>query len=128
MTAVRKGFPASFPSDLPCANVSYAGPDKTYSHVVSLAAGTHTLWTGMLMEVCHIAKASAALPVRLTVARFYRPLRRIKDGSRRGLRSWTRLALCSQGCLKCECLELWTSVAPHFGSLTAAAVCDAQAP
>ena len=51
MNAVRKGFPASFPSDLPCANVSYGGPDKTYNHVVSLAAGTHTLWTGMLMEV-----------------------------------------------------------------------------
>ena len=66
MTAVSKGFPASFPSDLACANVSYAGPDKLYNHVVSLAAGTHTLWTGMLMEVCHISKASAVHPLRLT--------------------------------------------------------------
>ena len=60
MDAVRKGFPASFPSDLACANVSYAGPDKTYNHVVSLAAGTHTLWTGMLMEVRSIP--NRALP------------------------------------------------------------------
>ena len=51
MDAVRTGFPASFLSDLACANVSYAGPDKTYNHVVSLAAGTHTLWTGLLVEV-----------------------------------------------------------------------------
>ena len=60
LVAVSKGFPASFPSDLACANVSYAGPDKTYNHVVSLAAGTHTLWTGMLMEVRSIPKR--ALP------------------------------------------------------------------
>ena len=50
MTAVRKGFPASFPSDLPCANVSYSGPDKTYNQIVSLPAGTHTLWTGLMVE------------------------------------------------------------------------------
>ena len=56
LTAVRKGFPAAFPSDLACANVSYAGPDKTYNHVVSLAAGTHTLWTGLLVEVRSIPK------------------------------------------------------------------------
>ena len=56
MVAVRKGFPASFPSGLACANVSYAGPDKTYNHVVSLAAGTHTLWTGLLVEVRTIPK------------------------------------------------------------------------
>ena len=62
LTAVRKGFPASFPSDLPCANVSYAGPDKTYSHVVSLAAGTHTLWTGMLMEVRSIPMRALPTP------------------------------------------------------------------
>ena len=63
MDAVRKGFPASFPSDVPCANVSYTGPDKTYNHVVSLAAGTHTLWTGMLMEVCSIPKRALSLPL-----------------------------------------------------------------
>ena len=40
----------SFPSDLPCANVSYSGPDKTYNQIVSLAPGTHTLWTGLMME------------------------------------------------------------------------------
>ena len=60
--AVRKGFPASFPSDLACANASYAGPDKTYNHVVSLAAGTHTLWTGLLMEVCSIPKRALSTP------------------------------------------------------------------
>ena len=50
LNAVSKGFPASFPSDVPCANVSYAGPDKIYNHVVSLAAGSHTLWTGLMQE------------------------------------------------------------------------------
>ena len=49
-TAVSKGFPASFPSDLPCANISYSGPDKSYNHIVSMPAGTHTLWTGLMME------------------------------------------------------------------------------
>ena len=62
MDAVSKGFPASFPSDLPCANVSYAGPDKLYNHVVSLAAGTHTLWTGMLVEVRSIPKLALPKP------------------------------------------------------------------
>ena len=50
LTAVSKGFPASFPSDLPCANISYSGPDKTYHLNVSIPAGTHTLWTGLMME------------------------------------------------------------------------------
>ena len=49
-TAVSRGFPASWPSDLPCANVSYSGPDKPYNHIVSLPVGTHTLWTGLMME------------------------------------------------------------------------------
>ena len=51
LVAVSKGFPASFPDDRQCANVSYAGPDKSYNHAVSLTAGAHTLWTGMMMEV-----------------------------------------------------------------------------
>ena len=46
--AVHTGPQPSWP-DLQCANVSYAGPDKTYSHVVSLAEGPHTLWTGLLV-------------------------------------------------------------------------------
>ena len=50
LTVVSKGFPASWPSDLPCANVSYSGPDKPFNQVVSLHAGTHTLWTGLMME------------------------------------------------------------------------------
>ena len=50
LTAVSKGFPPSWPSDLPCANISYTGPGATYSHAVSLAAGAHTLWTGLLVE------------------------------------------------------------------------------
>ncbi len=62
LPAVSKGCPASFPSDLPCANVSYAGPDKTYNHVVSLAAGSHTLWTGMLIEVRSIPKRALPTP------------------------------------------------------------------
>ena len=50
LTAVSRGFPASWPSDLPCANVSYSGPDKPYNHIVSLPPGTHRLWTGLMME------------------------------------------------------------------------------
>ena len=49
-TAVGKGFAESWPSDLPCANISYSGPNKIYNHVVTLEAGTHTLYTGVLME------------------------------------------------------------------------------
>ena len=48
--AVSKGLPPSWP-DLQCANVSYTGPGSTYNHVLSLAAGTHSLWTGMMMQV-----------------------------------------------------------------------------
>ena len=50
LTAVSRGFPASWPSDLPCANVSYSGPNRPYNHIVSLPVGTHTLWTGLMME------------------------------------------------------------------------------
>ena len=50
LTAVSRGFPASWPSALPCANVSYSGPDKPYNHIASLPVGTHTLWTGLMME------------------------------------------------------------------------------
>ena len=50
MTAVRSGFPASWPGDVSCANISYSGPDKFYHHAVSLPAGIHTLWTGILAE------------------------------------------------------------------------------
>ena len=48
--AVGKGFPASWPN-LQCANVSYTGPDSSFSHVISLAQGPHTLWTGILAMV-----------------------------------------------------------------------------
>ena len=50
LTAVSRGFPASWPSDLPCANVSYRGPSKPYNHIVSLPVGMHTLWTGLMVE------------------------------------------------------------------------------
>ena len=50
LTAVNRGFPASWPSNLPCANVSYSGPNKPYNQIVSLPVGTHTLWTGLMME------------------------------------------------------------------------------
>ena len=50
LDAVSKGLPPSWP-DLTCANVSYTGPDSTFSHVVSLAEGPHTLWTGLLVMV-----------------------------------------------------------------------------
>ena len=55
LTAVSRGFPASWPSDLPCANVSYSGPDKHYNHIVSLTPGTHTLWTGLMVETANMA-------------------------------------------------------------------------
>ena len=48
LDAVSKDLPPSWP-DLTCANVSYTGPDSTFSHVVSLAEGPHTLWTGLLV-------------------------------------------------------------------------------
>ena len=48
LDAVSKALPPSWP-DLTCANVSYTGPDSTFSHVVSLAEGPHTLWTGLLV-------------------------------------------------------------------------------
>ena len=45
-----QGLPPSWPN-LQCANQSYAGPDSSYAHVLSLAQGSHTLWTGMLVMV-----------------------------------------------------------------------------
>ena len=54
LTAVSRGFPASWPSDLLCANVSYSGPNRPYNHIVSLPVGTHTLWTGLMMETAAI--------------------------------------------------------------------------
>ena len=50
MDAVSHNWPASWPSDVPCANISYSGPDRTYNHVVSLFTGSHTLHTGIQME------------------------------------------------------------------------------
>ena len=48
--AVSKGFQPSW-SNLQCANVSYTGPDASYSHVLSLTQGAHTLWTGLFVAV-----------------------------------------------------------------------------
>ena len=48
--AVAKGFPPSWPG-LTCANVSYSGPGSSYARVLPLAAGRHTLWTGLLAMV-----------------------------------------------------------------------------
>ena len=48
--AVGKGLPPSWP-DLQCANVSYTGPDASYSHVLDVAQGAHTLWTGLFIFV-----------------------------------------------------------------------------
>ena len=52
LDALSKGLPPSWP-DLTCANVSYTGPFSTFSHVISLAEGSHTLWTGLLSMVSH---------------------------------------------------------------------------
>eukprot|EP01045_Picozoa_sp_COSAG04_P026798 COSAG04_NODE_3793_length_2526_cov_1.479604_3_plen_142_part_00 len=49
--SVRKGFAPSWPN-LNNANVSYSGPYRTYSHVLSVTEGQHTLWTGLLVMVC----------------------------------------------------------------------------
>ena len=48
---VNKGLPPSFDPNLECANVSYTWPGKTFSHVLSLAHGSHTLWAGILTMV-----------------------------------------------------------------------------
>eukprot|EP01045_Picozoa_sp_COSAG04_P021668 COSAG04_NODE_2355_length_4284_cov_2.515173_1_plen_1336_part_01 len=45
---VHTGPQPSWP-DLQCANVSYTGPDSSFAHVVNLADGPHTLWTGLLV-------------------------------------------------------------------------------
>ena len=45
---VSMGFPASW-ADLSCANVSYAGPQRSYSQTVPVTQGSHTLWTGTLI-------------------------------------------------------------------------------
>ena len=52
--AVSRGFPASWPSGphaATCANISYTGPDSSYSHIIRLEEGVHTLWVGNLVEV-----------------------------------------------------------------------------
>ena len=41
LDAVSKGLPTSWPRDLQCANVSYTGPDASYSRVVALAPAIH---------------------------------------------------------------------------------------
>ena len=48
--AIDKGLPPSWPS-LQCANISYTGPDASYSHVISLTQGPHTLYTGLMVMV-----------------------------------------------------------------------------
>ena len=48
--AITKGLLPSWP-DLQCANVSYTGPDASYAHVLDLAQGAHTLWTGVFVFV-----------------------------------------------------------------------------
>ena len=45
---VSEGLPPPFPMHLPCANATYTGPDSTYSHVVNLEEGAHTLWVGVV--------------------------------------------------------------------------------
>ena len=57
--AVSKGLPPSWP-DLQCANVSYTGPDVSYAHVLDVAQGAHTLWTGLFMHVSSTAAVSQA--------------------------------------------------------------------
>eukprot|EP01045_Picozoa_sp_COSAG04_P013494 COSAG04_NODE_960_length_9157_cov_6.389269_7_plen_168_part_00 len=51
--AVGKGLPPPWPN-LKCANVSYTGPDSSFSHVVALPQGLHTLWTGVLVMVRNV--------------------------------------------------------------------------
>eukprot|EP01045_Picozoa_sp_COSAG04_P002616 COSAG04_NODE_97_length_26459_cov_6.507246_4_plen_1426_part_00 len=46
--AVTEGLPESWPSGLSCANITYNGPRASYSHILTLAEGAHTLWTGVV--------------------------------------------------------------------------------
>ena len=45
---VAEGLPAPWPRGLGCANVTYKGPDSTYSHTVPLSEGVHMLWVGVV--------------------------------------------------------------------------------
>ena len=81
MTAVSRGFPASWPGDLPCANASYSGPWSSYSHVVSLATGLHTLWTGLVVEVRYgHSRRSLRDPQRYLLLSVGKPGRRLASG------------------------------------------------
>ena len=53
---VAKGFEPSWPG-LVCANVSYAGPERSYCQAVTLTQGAHTLFAGTLVKV-HMSVAS----------------------------------------------------------------------
>ena len=48
LIGVDEGLPASWPSGLQCANETYTGPGGSYSHIVSLPEGDHTLWAGVV--------------------------------------------------------------------------------
>ena len=39
---------ASWPSSLRCANMTYTGPRSSYSHILHLAEGPHTLYAGVV--------------------------------------------------------------------------------
>ena len=47
---VSRGFAPSWPN-LTCANVTHAGPERSYSKTVSLTQGPHTLYAGTLQRV-----------------------------------------------------------------------------
>ena len=47
---VSRGFAPSWPN-LTCANVTHAGPERSYSTTVSLTQGPHTLYAGTLQRV-----------------------------------------------------------------------------
>ena len=48
---VEMGYEPSWPG-LTCANVSYAGPERSYSRTVTLTQGAHKLYAGTLQKVC----------------------------------------------------------------------------
>eukprot|EP01045_Picozoa_sp_COSAG04_P034655 COSAG04_NODE_7683_length_1087_cov_2.543522_1_plen_163_part_10 len=45
-----EGVPSSWPRSLQCQNVTYRGPYRHYSHVIGVAEGRHTLWTGVYID------------------------------------------------------------------------------
>ena len=72
LTAVQRGFEPSWPSGSAaqsCANVTHYGPLATYSQVITLTEGAHTLFVGTVPQVSPLATKSRLADTDFCVAR-----------------------------------------------------------